>query len=319
MRSAGITGPPAAGKTSLLRALAGERAIHVAAIQVSDPRLDALATFHGSGRKTAPNFDVFDIHHLERTEAAALARLRTMDSLVGVIPGFGGRDPASELTGLRETLILSDLGPIEHRLERAKKDSELRGEVTTLEQARAQLGEGEFLSEGAWEAAEISRLAAIAPLTLKPLTLVLNVEESALDQSSDIEGAIMSSLELEAEAAGLPPSEGDEILRGYGIDLPIRERLLRSISDSLRLITFYVTDAKESRAIQIINGSTALDAAGHLHTDMQKGFIRAEVCAFTTVAEAGSWEAARSAGLTRVEGKGYSVEDGDVVRFRFSV
>lgn len=322
MKAVGITGPAGSGKTTLFRALSGGRAGGaIAAVALRDPRLDQLSTVHSSGKTTPVHINILDVHAEERTEAAAIGRLRGVDAVVLVMPGFGGQDAERAFSSEIDNLILADLAPAESRLQRAKKDASLAAEVETLKSAIAQLESGRLLSERDWEAPDLHALTSIAPITLKPVIAIYNVDESkTAEQPPQVRvDSLAACLLLEAEAAELDIEESREILSGYGIDEPVADRVVAAVLRNLELITFFVTDRTESRGLELHRGSTALEAAGHVHSDMQRGFIRAEVSSFQEVVEAGSWEAAKAASLVRVEGREYVVADGDVIRFRFSV
>jgi ribosome-binding ATPase YchF (GTP1/OBG family) len=320
MRSIGITGPPSSGKTSLWRAVTGlEPKGDTGTVAVPDARLDALAQMQGSRTTTPVHVQVVDVHQTARTAPAAVARLREVDSVVMVIPALGGRRP-SEIAGKElDDLILADLGPVETRLIRARKDKAARAEVPVLEAAAAWLEEGRLLRERQWDASELQVFSALAPITMKPLIVVVNVEEEHASEQFDLPVPWMAaSLRLEAEAAEMKPEEAEELLGAYGEE-PVGERLLAETFHAMDLVTFFTTTEKETRASEVRTGATAIEAAGAIHSDIQRGFIRAEVSSFDEVASAGSWEAAKAARKVRVEGKDYPVADGDVIWFRFSV
>lgn len=321
MKSVGITGPPGAGKTTVLRAISAGRGVEIAAIPVRDSRLETLSQLHSSQKTTPLQISFRDVHATERTEAASVAQLRTTDAVLIVVPAFGGQEGPKALAAVLDNLVLSDMAPVEARLERARKDPAVRGEIETLTAALAHLEAGSLLRERDWETNELSALSALAPITMKPILALYNVDESSIGEAAPaarVEGLVACAL-LEAEASGLEPDESREILDSYGISEPLGGRIAAAVLRSLDLLTFFVTDHKETRALGVKRGATALDAAAQVHTDMARGFIRAEVAPFDKVAEAGSWEATKAATRTRVEGKDYVVNEGDVFRFRFSV
>lgn len=262
-----------------------------------------------------------DVHAAERTEAAALGSIRTADAVLLVVPSYGGQDVGKAFESAVQTLLLADVGPISTRLEHARKDPELRGEVEALETALSEIEKSRFLRDRDWDSSALDALSSIAPITLKPTIALFNVDESRLEEQAPEAGmeSLAACALLEAEAAALETEDRDEILAGYGISEPLEGRVIAAVLHSLDLITFFVTDRTETRALGVKKGVTAIEAAGYVHTDMQRGFIRAEVAAFEKVGEAGSWEAAKESGVARVEGKDYVVSDGDVLRFRFSV
>lgn len=322
MKAIGITGPPGAGKTTVWRAVTlGHGRGDIGTVEVPDSRLDELVRMEGSRRRVPVQIELVDVHAAARTEAAAVARLREMDAILLVLPAFGGQDPVPALGSVSQELALADMAPIEKRLERAKKDPSVRMEAPALEAALALLEQGRPLREGSWEPADLQVFSPISPVTLKPVLTVWNVDEDALSSEppqTDLP-SIAVAASLEAEVAGLQPEEAAQLLEAYGVKEPAAGRLVDSIYRLLDLITFLTASDKESRAWEVRRGATAPEAAGVVHSDMQRGFIRAEVVAFDDLARAGSWHAAKVSGLVRVEGKEYGVREGDVIYFRFAV
>lgn len=309
MKKIGITGPPGSGKTTLWRAITGGVAQGDAAvISVPDERLDTLVRLHSSTKRVQIQIELVDAH-ASRSSAQALGRLREMDAIVAVAPEFSGG--GAEL----DDLILADLEVVETRLRSAKKEPQSSQEAATLEGAMQMLSDGRPLREGEWQARDLAAFMHLAPLTLKPILVVRNVAEDAVVAG----GSDAISARIEAEVAGLAPDEAAELLAGYGIEAPAADRLIAAIFGLLDLITFYTINEKEVRAWELRRGATAPQAAGTVHSDMERGFIRAEVAGYDQVVEAGSWDAARAANFVKVEGKDYVVRDGDVVKIRFSV
>lgn len=318
MKKVGITGPPGAGKTTVWRAITGGRAHgDVAAVPLSDERLDALVDLHSSKKRVPVQMEFVDVHSPGLTTAAAIARLREMDAIVAILPVFSGEDRESARRSVLDELILADMGPLEKRLERARKDRAAAREITPLEAGLSVLESGRPLIEENWDQVALSTFSPLAPLTLKPLLLIANVDEA--EAGANVGGALQLSARLEAEVAGLEGTEAEELLAGYGVPAPASDRVAREVYRMLELITFFTINDEESRAWELRKGAKAPEAAGTVHTDMQRGFIRAEVCAFDRLQTAGSWTAAKGAGSVRVEGKDYVVADGDVIRIRFSV
>lgn len=327
MKKVGITGPPGAGKTTMWRAISGaDTKGDIAAVPVPDERLAELTRLHSS-RKTVPaQIEVVDIHSTAKTTAAAVARLRDVDALVAVLPAFGGQDAVSELQAITDDLLLADMAPVETRLQRARKDPAAKKEVPSLEAAMAHLEQGSFMSAGRWETSDLSVFSPLALITLKPLIVVFNVDEASLSEESDQRlhstgGAITfsTSAALEAEVAGMGPKETSMLLEAYGIHEPVLGKVIQAVYRSLNLITFFTTGDDETRAWEVRKGATAPEAAGVIHSDIQRGFIRAEVIAFDDLVRAGSWDAAKSKGSLRVEGKDYVFQEGDVTYFRFAI
>lgn len=316
----GITGPSGSGKTTVWRAIGGGGAQEIATVDVPDARLDEMVRMHSSPKRVPIHIEIVDVHQPGRTPAAAIAALREMDAILLVVAAFGGLDASTALTSTVEELVIADLAPLEKRLERARKDKDSAEEIPVLEKALARLSGGEILSGEPWEESDLAVLAPLAPLTIKPLVVVVNVDESV---SSSFEGpserALILNAQLESEVAGMEATEARTLLEAYGVSETGREKVVRAVFESFDLITFYTMNAGETRAWELRRGSAAPDAAGTVHTDMRRGFIRAEAASFDEVARAGSWDAAKAKGLVRVEGKEYAVRDGDVLRIRFAV
>jgi ribosome-binding ATPase YchF (GTP1/OBG family) len=293
----------------------------VATVSVPDSRVDTLSELHRSGRTVRAQLEVADVHATARTSAAASARLRNFDALLVVLPGFGGQDGAAALAAMIDELVLADLGPIENRLSKARRDPAAKAEVPVLEAALAQLSEGRFLGDRYWDKEELGVFSALAPLTLKPVILVYNVDEDALDATLNAPGftTISVSALLEAEVAGLSVDEARDLLSAYGVEEPVMGRVIQAVYRSLDLITFFTTGEDESRAWELRKGATAPEAAGVVHSDMQRGFIRAEVISYHNLVAAGHWDRAKAAGQIRVEGKDYVFQEGDCTHFRFNV
>lgn len=322
MKSVGITGPAGSGKSTLWRAISGLKPVgDVATVAVPDPRLDKLTELHASRSTVNAQVEVVDVHAGARTASAATARLRNMDAVLLVLPGFGGQDGRSLISTIKDDLLLSDMGPFENRLAKARKDHSAKAEIPALEAALEHLGEGKFLRTRAWEKEERIVFSALAPITLKPLILVYNVDEDGLgEELSDSDFACISvSAMLEAEVAGMSPEEAADLLGAYGVEKPVMGRVVQEVYQSLDLITFFTTGDDESRAWEVRRGATAPEAAGAIHSDIQRGFIRAEVVSYEELVKAGSWDKARAGSAIRVEGKDYLFKEGDCTHFRFNI
>ena len=322
MKTVGITGPSGSGKSTLWRAISGLKPVgDVATVAVPDPRLDKLSELHASKSTVHAQVEVVDVHATARTTAAASARLRNMDALLVVIPGFGGQDGAAAVGAMKDELLLADMGPFENRLAKARRDPSAKAEIPVLQAALDHLNEGSFLSSRQWEKEELFFFLALAPVTLKPIILVYNVDEDALEQTVEAEGftSISVSALLEAEVAGMSTEEAKDLLSAYGVDEPVMGRVIQQVYRSLDLITFFTTGEDESRAWEVKRGATAPEAAGAIHTDIQRGFIRAEVISYEELVAAGHWDKARAAAKIRVEGKDYVFKEGDCTHFRFNV
>src|SRR5690349_21158862 len=233
-----------------------------------------------------------------------LGNLRQVDALLVVLDGFSGtRTPDDDLETLKLELLVADRDHVERRLERVEKqaksgDTKLKKEVDQLQQLLAHLDAGHTMSD--WNGELPSELE---PLTTKPLIAIEN-------------GPGGADLKLEAELAELPEEEAAEF-RGGG-ESALGE-VVRRLAETLDLITFFTAGEKETRAWTLRRGETALDAAGTIHTDIARGFIRCEVVRWDDLVAAGSHAEVSRAGKQRLEGKTYEVQDGDVLNIRFNV
>jgi len=322
---------------------------NVGVVKVPDYRLDALAAMSSSQKVVYSTTEFVDIGGLVEGASQGeglgnkfLAGIREVDALVFVLRAFddedvpGPTEPLEHLRVVEIELTLADLESVESRIERRRKalradprDPNLVAEVDALEVALHSLSEGTPLFR-----AELSdeRKAALREhflLTNKPVMAVLNIGEDQLEQAADLASEIDDALpgaevlplsvQLEAEAAVLPTEDRTELLEGLGLGEGALPLFVRSAHGLLGLHTFLTTGEKESRAWTFKNGWKAPQCAGRIHTDFERGFIRAEVIEHDVLLDLGSWSAARDVGRLRLEGKDYRMQDGDVVEFRFNV
>jgi len=297
----GIVGLPSSGKSTLFHALTGARATgDVGMAGVPDPRLARIAGVIHPRKVTPAAIRVVEVRG---TGPELLGNLRQVDALLVVLDAFSGtRVPADDLETLRLELLVADRDHVERRLERVAKqaksgDPKLRQEVALLERILAHVDAGGTLAD--WPG---DLPPELEPLTTKPLLAVEN-------------GPGGIDLKLEAELAELPPEEA-AVFRDHESAL---EEVVRRLSDALELITFFTAGEKETRAWSLRRGQSALDAAATVHSDIARGFIRAEVIRWDDLVEAGSHAEAARRGLQRLEGKAYEVQDGDVLNVRFNV
>ena len=300
----GIVGLPDAGKTTLFNALTRAGATvsgkeNVGMAPIPDERLDAVARVVDARKVTPAAIRVVDV---PGTGAQLLGNLRQVDALLVVLDGWSGtRKPEDDLLTLRLELLLADRDHVERRLERVRKeaksgDAQLRAEVGELERVVAHLDAERPLSEYEGDLPD-----TLEPLTTKPLVEVLN-------------GPGGIDLKLEGELAELPEEEASAFRESASA---LDEVVSRLFAD-LDLVAFFTAGDKETRAWTLRRGRTALDAAASIHTDIARGFIRCEVIRWGDLVECGSHAEAARRGLQRLEGKGYAVEDGDVLNVRFS-
>ncbi len=301
----GIVGLPGAGKTLLFTALTkaqgGEYGkTNVGMAPISDERLGQLAAVVDAKKVTPAAVRVQDV---PGTGPALLGNLRQVDALLVVLDAFSpDAAPADDLENLKLELLVADRDHVEGRLERVSKqaksgDPKLRAEVDQLERILAHLDEGKTLADWPGELP-----AELEPLTTKPMLAIENGP-----------GAV--DLQLEAELSELSEEEASEFREGASA----LEEVVRRLRDALGLITFFTAGEKETRAWTLREGETALDAAETIHSDIARGFIRAEVIDWRDLVESGSHAEAARRGLQRLEGKTYAVRDGDVLNIRFNV
>jgi GTP-binding protein YchF len=351
----GIIGLPQVGKTTLFRILTkaniegkSGQATHVGVAKVPEPRLKQLATLYNPKKITYATVQYVDLGGLQKEKNRdALAPLREVDTIAHVLRVFddpsvphaeGSIDPVRDATNLELELILSDHDQITRRLERVEKDLKkksepiLLAEKAVLEKCKAHLEAEKPLRELVLTAEERKPIGGFLFLSQRPMLFVLNLGD---DEAADLETAVerhkLSALQgrpntavvaicgrLEAELAEMEEKEAAEMLASYGLKEPGLNRLIRATYDLMGLISFFTAGEPEVRAWTIHKGSTAVKAAGAIHSDIEKGFIRAEVVRWDDLLAAGSLAAAKEKAQVRLEGREYIVQEGDVILFRHS-
>ncbi len=325
MKDIGLVGAPFSGRSTLFTALTrsgshGGQANH-AVVPVPDPRLAVLTEMERS-RKTVPAQVGFVDVPGGLASAQGVAKLRETDALAIVVRAFGAdADPAKELGSVRADLILADQAVIEPALERATKRAKGRPtpEVEALARSNEALAAEIPLREADLSEQDRRELKPIAALTLKPWAVVANLEEGADVPDGLAEGTVGVYASIEAETAEMEPDEARALLDEFGVHEPGLETVIRASYGALDLITFLTTGEDETRGWEVRRGAKAPEAAGTIHTDLERGFIRAEVIGYDDLVAAGSMERAKTKGLIRVEGKDYAVREGDVLHVRFAV
>jgi GTP-binding protein YchF len=325
MKDVGIVGLPYAGKTTLFVALtrsgsAGGRS-NQAVIDVPDERVATLAELESSKKRTHAKVRFVDVPG--GLTAQGIAEYRQTDALCIVLRAFGGdAHPAGDLEQVKAELLLADLASFESGVEKSRKkargSTEGKRELQILERGVEMLESERLLREGDWDQDELKFLRGYGALTLKPWIVVANIDEGG--GATDLpDGAISISASLESEVAGIEGAEAAELLAGFGVEEPGLGRVVRACYSALDLITFLTTGDDETRAWEVRRGAKAPEAAGVIHSDLARGFIRAEVITYDDLVKEGSWDNAKKAGLLRVEGKDYAVAEGDVLHVRFAV
>jgi len=340
MEHLGLLGLSDSGHAALFAALTGQDATTASerllgVVAIPDERLARLAAMSESKQVVPATLQLAYLPGLS-TEAGKglgsrlLGSVRDCDALMLVVRADDGHDAAKELTALEEELILADLGSVEGRVAKqrraAKGDKSLAAEVAALERAEAALSDGNPIYRAELTDDERALLGPAFLLTNKPALVVVNVGVDQLDGADALaspfgEDALAVCLELEGDP-DVVAAQGEEraqLLADLGIPESVVPRLARSALHLLGRDTFLTTGDKESRAWTFRAGSTAPECAGVIHSDLQRGFIRAEVIDWKEVLELGSWTKAKEAGALRVEGKDYVVRDGDVLEIRFNV
>jgi hypothetical protein len=344
------------GKTTLFRILtkahvegkSGASTTHVGVAKVPEPRLVELAKLYSPKKITYATVNYVDLGGMQKERMRdALAQLREVDVIAHVIRVFddpsvphseGSIDPLRDATNLDLELMLSDHDQITRRLERIEKDLKKKSEPvlllekTALEKCKVHLEAEKALRELELTAEERKSISGFLFLSARPVLYVLNLGDDEADKlDTAVERHKLSALQgkpnsavvaicgrLEAELAEMDEKEAAELLASYGLKEPGLNRLIRATYDLMGLIQFFTAGEPEVRAWTIRKGSTAQKAAGAIHSDIEKGFIRAEVVKWSDLLAAGSIAAAREKAQVRLEGKEYIVQEGDVILFRHS-
>ena len=343
----GLAGFAGSGKTTLFNAMTGLDApvgyggeVRVGTVRVPDPRVDHLSRVFSPKKTTYATINLRDVPGEHGAGAQVLSprslqEIRDREALCLVLRDFlnpaleSDPDPLSDVRAFHDECVLADLSVVERRLDRARKERADVREIAAFETMTAALEEGKALR--LLPPVELHRgfLKGYGLLTDMPLLTAVNVAEDRAAEELDprlaeeIQGmggaAMVLSASVEAEIASLEPEEQPEFLEDMGLSEPILARFIRAAYDLMDLVSFFTIGKDEVRASTIRRGTVARAAAGRIHSDLERGFIRAEVIPFEVFAEYGSEQAVKEAGRLRVEGKDYVVEDGDLLNVRFNV
>jgi ribosome-binding ATPase len=337
----GIVGFAGSGKSTLFQLLTGTKPdpskIHAGQVGIatlSDPRLDYLAALHKPKKVTPATVEFLDTPGLLAGSHAdnpqRLALIREGDALLIVLNGFTGGDPAAQLAAFRDEMLFADLGVVTSRVERletsvkkARPDRELaQKELEIVKRVQTTLEEGKSVATLLLSADDKKPLRSFGLLTDKPHVALLNTlqGQGISDPLRTLAPeALAIDAKLELELTQLEPDERAAFMADLGVTELGRDRIIRQAYDAVGIITYFTAGEPEVRGWNLERGSNAVEAAGKIHTDLAKGFIRAEVTAFDDLQQAGSVKEAKAKHLQRLEGKEYIVKDGDVIYFRSAV
>lgn len=345
----GLVGFARAGKTTIFNALTGlsaevggfdkKREASIAVVKVPDPRIDALAEIVHPERNKYAEVTFLDFPPPEERknglETEALVQMRESEALAQVVRAFDDPgattppDPVRDLRAFHAELVLADLVVVEKRLERLRKEKGRERERELLEKCLKLLEEEKALRDVPFLPEEQLLLSGFAFLSQKPLLVVYNLAEDALPDPLPVEVAQYTANEkltvvpvcgkVEMEIAQLEESERGAFLADLGLHESARDRFIQQTYTLLNLISFFTAGPMEARAWTITRGTTAVKAAGKIHSDIERGFIRAEVITYEDYIRYRGEAGCREVGKMRLEGKEYVMQDGDVVHFRFKV
>ena len=352
-----LIGLPQSGKSLVLSAISGKEAAAVGAnsiaeavVPVPDERLDFLTGMYQPKKTVHATVDCLDVPGLSFTDEASraaarrqIAEIKSIDMFVMVIRDFADEtvppyrstvDALRDVNELQTEFLLADLELVSVRLERLEK--QLQKSSKTAEQDKAELAiqrklqavleENRPARTAQLEEKELELIRSLGLLTLKPMMVLVNVGEGDLTKEYNLSSIVDSSVpicslcaKLEKELSQLDEESRKDFMADLGITQPASAKFVNNCYSALGLISFLTVGPDEVRAWPIRRNSTALDAAGKIHSDIKRGFIRAETMAYSELKDLGSEKAMRAAGRMRLEGKTYVVQDGDIINFRFNV
>lgn len=353
---AGIVGFPKVGKTTLFNILTkghadtsrfaqAKKAVNIGMADVPDARLERLYDIIQPKKKTLATTEFVDLVGVNRGEiknTEYLSHLRSVDCLIHVVRAFEDIEmgmasadlhPPEDIQQFNLELILADMDVIHNRIEKLQnlvkkmKNRENEEELVLLEQCAKQVESEKPIREMIFDPQQWKRLRSFAFLSAKPLLHIINLSEDRLGKKEEFLAETLSSEQeityvcgpLEEQIGELPEEERQEFLKQYGFDESGRDRVIRTTFHLLNLLLFFTAGPEEVRSWPLQRGTIAQKAAGTVHSDMERGFIRAEVVSYDDFVRTGSFAEAKKQGVFRLEGKEYVVQDGDVITFRFNV
>lgn len=341
----GLIGHRGAGKTTIFNMLtglqaqvggfAGREEIHLGVIKVPDPRIDRLSQIFKPKKTTYAEirFSDFPPHEGEdnaKSNQALVTQMREVDAMTLVLRAFdSAANPVRELSDLLSEMILADLAVVENRRSRLKKEKARPQEESLLERCAQALENEQSLRTLQFSADEENLASGFGFLSRKPLLVIFNQAEAQAGRSLEevyqaeldrrgLQGLALAG-KLEMEIAQLDEKDRAVFLNEIGIEEPARDRFIRAMYGLMDFLSFFTTGEDEVRAWTITQGTVAKKAAGKIHSDIERGFIRAEVVSYDDFVLYGTEAKCREAGKLRLEGKDYLVKDGDIIHFRFAV
>ncbi|MFC1631492.1 DUF933 domain-containing protein [Candidatus Omnitrophota bacterium] len=343
-----ICGLPCSGKSTLFKALVGQAnqpkthasgkaQLNLGTLEVRDSRLSQLGQMLNSEKITYPKITLVDLGYTAEASSKGVetAQIREFEALVVVIAVFSSPDSVSDLTNIEQEFILADLQMAQNRIERINKEKKGRPqkeedpELALVKRCAQTLEAEKFVSTLGLPSEQLKLVAGFQFLTLKPIVVVANISEQQLTQKATDQleqkaraagfGFLAVCAKLESEIEELAAEERETFLKEMGLTSLSTEKFIQASFLAQGLISFFTVVGKEARAWPIRQGTSALAAAGCIHSDMERGFIRAEVINHKDFAACGGFPQAKEKGLLRLESKEYVVSDGDIINFKFSV
>src|SRR5262245_33425070 len=337
----GLVGFSGGGKSTLFQLLTGIASdpgkVHSGQVGVAvlaDPRLEFLASLHNPKKVTPATVEFLDTPGLipgtHADNPQRLALIREGDALLVVLNGFTSGNPAAELEAFREEMLFADLQVVTNRVERLEASVKKHRpdweqqvkELTIVRRIQAVLEDGKFVSTLGLSDDAKKPLRSFGLLTDKPQVIVLNTvqgQDTPASLRESAPGSLAIDAKLELDLAQLEPDERAVFMADLGVAELGHDRIIRAAYDAVGVITFFTAGEPEVRGWNLERGSTAVEAAGKIHTDLAKGFIRVDVTAYDNLVKAGNVKEAKAKHLQRLEGKEYIVKDGDIVYFRSAI